>query len=188
MKTVLNVGCGGSPIDHSFFPPNQWREVRLDIDPNVKPHIVASVLEMGNIGQFDAIYSSHNIEHVYSHQVPILLSEFFRVLKPGGKAVITCPDLKAVAAHIGSSGLEVALYESPAGPITALDILYGHRGMVATGNEFYAHKTGFTAYTLGEKLKAAEFVNIEITSCLGDLALWAKALKQKSKPSSKKKR
>jgi predicted SAM-dependent methyltransferase len=31
----------------------------------------------------DAIFSSHNIEHLYPHEVPVALAEFIRVLKPG---------------------------------------------------------------------------------------------------------
>ncbi len=46
----------------------------------------------------DAIFSSHNLEHLYPHEVPVALSEFMRVLRSDGFVVLTCPDLKAVAA------------------------------------------------------------------------------------------
>tara|TARA_B110000008_G_C16612067_1_gene420898 strand:+ start:309 stop:419 length:111 start_codon:yes stop_codon:yes gene_type:complete len=34
-----------------------------------------SLVETGSV---DAIYSAHNIEHVYPHEVPIVLNEFYR--------------------------------------------------------------------------------------------------------------
>jgi hypothetical protein len=36
------------------------------------------------------------------------------------------------------------LYESPAGPIAPIDILYGLRSDLAKGKIYMAHKTGFT--------------------------------------------
>ena len=48
----------------------------------------------------DALYSAHNIEHVYAHEVPVVLTEFLRVLKPTGYLVITCPDLQTVCALV----------------------------------------------------------------------------------------
>jgi ubiquinone/menaquinone biosynthesis C-methylase UbiE len=46
----------------------------------------------------DALYSSHNIEHVYAHEVPKALAEFKRVLRPDGFVIITCPDIQAICA------------------------------------------------------------------------------------------
>lgn len=47
----------------------------------------------------DAIFFSHNIEYLEAHEEPIALAEFRRVLRPGGFVLITCPDLKAIAAR-----------------------------------------------------------------------------------------
>ena len=105
----------------------------------------------------DAVWSSHNVEHLYAHQVPAALGEFHRVLKPGGFALITLPDLQAVCRYIADDKLEDVLYESPAGPIRPIDVVYGHRASIGRGNHFMAHKTGFTARTLGAKLVRAGF-------------------------------
>ena len=75
----------------------------------------------------DAIFSSHNIEHLEAHEVPIALAEFRRVLRPGGFVLITCPDLKAIAARVLSHGLTQPAYISPAGPISPIDRLFGLR-------------------------------------------------------------
>lgn len=84
----------------------------------------------------DALFSSHNIEHLYPHEVPVALAEFKRVLKPGGFVVITCPDLQAVCALVAEDKLTDAAYVSPAGPIAPIDILYGHRPAMANGNTY----------------------------------------------------
>jgi len=53
----------------------------------------------------DAIYSAHNIEHVYAHEVPQVLKEFLRVLKPEGFLVVTCPDLQTVCQLVAEDKL-----------------------------------------------------------------------------------
>ena len=52
------------------------------------------------------------------------MSEFLRVLKPGGFAVITSPDLQAVCALVAEDKLTEPAYTSPAGPIFSFYILY----------------------------------------------------------------
>jgi len=44
-----------------------WKEIRLDIDPANAPDILGTMLDMPAVadGSVDAIYSSHNIEHLY---------------------------------------------------------------------------------------------------------------------------
>ena len=66
---------------------------------------------------FDALYSSHAIEHLYAHEVIPALREFLRVLKPDGFALVTCPDLAAIARQLLDGGAEGIAYQSPAGPI-----------------------------------------------------------------------
>jgi SAM-dependent methyltransferase len=179
-KTVLHVGCGSkvSQTLHPTFQTAEWQEIRLDIDPDYQPDIVANIMDMSVVGSesVDAIWSSHNLEHLFSHEVPVALREFHRVLKPDGFALITLPDLQKVAAHIAQGRLEDVLYVSPAGPISAIDVVYGHRAAVARGKVHMAHKTGFTAQSLGQKLFDAGFAQIEVKQDNG-LALWALAIK-----------
>ena len=108
----------------------------------------------------DAIFSSHNIEHLYPHEVGLALAEFKRVLKPDGFAVITCPDLQAVCKLVAEDKLTEPAYVSPAGPITPLDILYGHRPPMARGNLYMAHRCGFTQKVLIGTLQSAGFKTV----------------------------
>jgi SAM-dependent methyltransferase len=163
---VLHVGCGIHNPEKlpPVFRHQAWREIRLDIDPEVRPDFIASITDMRVIsdGVVDAVYSSHNIEHLYPHEVPVALREMHRVLKPLGFAFIKLPDLQEVARHVAEGRLEDPLYMSPMGPIAPLDILYGHRPSLAGGNIFMAHRTGFTGDTLGAALIKAGFAAVMV--------------------------
>ena len=79
---------------------------------------------------FDAVFSHHNIEHLYAYQVPIAFREMSRVLNDDGFLVISCPDLQSVCAKVAENkkdSLIQTLYVSGMGPITPIDILYGLR-------------------------------------------------------------
>lgn len=161
IKTVLNVGCGQRAISilGSSLPAEGWRELRLDIDPKVDPDIVASMTDMTPVpdGSVDAVWSSHNLEHLDPHEVPVALREFLRVLTPGGTLLLTVPDLQAVARLVAEDRLDETLYESRQGPIRPLDIVYGYGPALAAGNRFMAHRNGFTPNLLGRLLQEAGF-------------------------------
>lgn len=180
MKTLLHVGCG--PQNKSGlkgFSQEEWREIRFDIDPNVAPDIIGTLTNMSGVdsSSIDAIYSAHNIEHLFPHEVPIALEEFRRVLKPDGMVVITCPDLISVCQAVVQDKLLEPLYQSPAGPITPIDILYGHRGYIAEGNHYMAHKCGFTYSALSEFFLNAGFKKIYGGSRPKAFDLWLVAFK-----------
>ena len=182
-KTILHVGPGhrnnGAPLPQAFLTPN-WREIRLDIDPNNEPDIVGSMLDMTDVdsSSVDAVYSAHNIEHVYAHEVPIVLKEFLRVLKSDGFLLITCPDLQTVCALVAEDKLTDAAYTSPAGPITPLDILYGHSEALAHGHFYMAHKCGFTVKTLTQALQTSGFKSIAAMRRPKGFDLWVVATKE----------
>ena len=160
MKTFLHVGCGHLNKSNCVgFENDNWKEIRFDIDKNVNPDIEGTLTDMKSVetGSVDAVYSSHNIEHIFPHEVPIALREFYRVLKEDGMVVITCPDLQSVCETVAQDKLLEPLYESDIGPISPIDILYGHRGFIAQGNEYMAHKGGFTYSVLDKALYAAGF-------------------------------
>lgn len=161
MKTFLHIGCGGKRKDQTThgFNTEAWRELRLDIDQSVSPDILGSMTDMSAVADasVDAIFSSHNIEHLYAHEVPIALAEFLRVLKPEGFLVVTCPDIQSVCTLVAEGKLLEPMYTSPAGPIAPLDILYGHRPSLAAGNRYMAHCCGFTQKVLLGVLHEAGF-------------------------------
>ena len=156
------MGCGPKRKNRTTLGFAEWNELRFDIDESVQPDLVGTMTDMSSVSSesVDAVFSSHNIEHLYPHEVPVALSEFLRVLKSGGFAIITCPDLKSVSELIAQDKLTEPAYTSPAGPIAPLDILYGLRTSMAKGNLYMAHRCGFTQKVLTSTLHAAGFRSV----------------------------
>lgn len=158
---VLHVGCGRATLSSlpAVFQNGNWGEIRLDIDPEVNPDITASVSDMSSVegASAQAVYSCHNIEHLYHHEVPVALKEFHRVLTPGGALVIRTPDLQSACEMVAQDRLYDTAYMSPAGPIAPIDMIYSYRNFLLDNNVFMLHKTGFTATTLRAKLLEAGF-------------------------------
>jgi len=179
MPIFLHVGCG--PLRKAATTPEfagpTWHEVRLDIDPGVRPDILASMTDMSAVpdASMDAVYSSHNIEHLYPTEAPIALREFARVLRPDGYAIVTCPDLQSVAAVVARGELLEPLYDTGVGPISPIDILFGHRASLEKGNFFMAHRTGFTHRTLWQLLTEAGFASVIVRQRTSHFDLWAAA-------------
>jgi ubiquinone/menaquinone biosynthesis C-methylase UbiE len=161
-----------------MFQGDDWHQVRLDIDATVAPDIVSPITSIPLLDNYaTGLFSSHCLEHLYSHEVPVALREFFRVLRPGGIVFLTVPDIQRVAAAIAESGdLDQTIYDSASGPIAGADILWGFRQAVAGGNLFYQHKTGFCKRTLTKLLEEAGF-NISATYNQGQWDIIALATK-----------
>ena len=180
MPRFLHVGCGQHRKARTTagFNTPAWDEVRLDIDPAVEPDIVGTMTDLSAVadGAFDGLFSSHNIEHLYPHEVAGALAEFRRVLAPSGFCVITCPDLQSIAALVAQDRLLEPAYASPAGPIAPLDMIFGHRPAMAAGNLYMAHRCGFTERVLVGTLRAAGFGGVASIRREGPyFDLWAAA-------------
>ena len=158
------MGCGSKRKTQTTrgFNTADWHEIRLDIDPTAQPDVIGTMTDMSAVASesVDAIYSSHNIEHLYPHEIPLAFAEFLRVLKPDGFFVVTCPDLQSVCQMVAEDKLTEPAYTSPAGPISPLDILYGHRPSMERGNLYMAHRCGFTQRVLDEMLRSYGFQTV----------------------------
>lgn len=177
MPTFLHVGSGEKRKNQTTagFDRPEWSEIRLDIDASVAPDIVSDMTDMSAVesASVEALFSSHNIEHLYIHQVPAALAEFRRVLKPEGFAVIGCPDLQAMAALIVEDKLHEPAFQSRAGAITPHDTLYGYGAQIARGRTYMAHRCGFTQSSLAKALKEAGFAGLGVRR--RHFELWAVA-------------
>ncbi|MGJ5206481.1 class I SAM-dependent methyltransferase [Bradyrhizobium sp. HKCCYLR20261] len=164
---MLNAGSGPGSAHRiaRLIAEKHWEEVRLDIDPEVKPDVVGSITELDSsfaAQSFDAVWSSHVLEHLYAHEVYPALRQIHRVLRADGFALVMSPDIEAVAQHIIDHGIASIAYNSPAGPIRPLDMLYGHTRAIEEGHYYMAHRTGFTAERLGNLLMSAGFPTINV--------------------------
>jgi hypothetical protein len=187
---VLNVGGYRSAV---ALPEHfsGWRPVLLDIDPRAAPDLLCDARELLGLppGGYDAVYCSHNLEHYYLHDVPKVLGGFLHVLKDEGFAEIRVPDLAAVARRLATDRLDLddVLYQAPAGPIRVIDVIYGWAPEIAkSGNDFFAHKTGFSLKTLGEALLAAGFADVWNVAPFGPYELRALAFKTSPTPAQRR--
>ncbi|BAQ64696.1 class I SAM-dependent methyltransferase [Geminocystis sp. NIES-3709] len=165
-KLLLHVGCGTYRENAlpQQFRSEEWLEIRLDIDPNVTPDIIGTITDLSALSDnsVDAVFSSHNLEHIYNFEVPIALAEFKRVLKPKGFVMFVVPDMQTAAEWVVRGEMEdTPLYQSPGGNVPALWMFYG-MGTTYPGMPYMAHKTGFTVQNLEKKLQEAGFTNLEL--------------------------
>jgi len=90
---VLDVGCGRNKgFPHFIGLDNGIDRQMFGID--VKPDIWiedAADLKLFNSGAYDAVLSSHLLEHIPLENVPACLKEWWRVLKVGGYLVLYLP-------------------------------------------------------------------------------------------------
>lgn len=97
----LLVGCGNNWSKQVTFEdvPKEWCElVTLDIDESVKPHVVHDLNQVPypfDDNQFDEIHAYETLEHCGKQgDWRFFFSqfyEFWRMLKPNGYFVATCP-------------------------------------------------------------------------------------------------
>ena len=84
----LNVGCGDL-----YFP--EWNNCDLLPKRSVVAHDLNNRLPWGE-GLFDAVYSSHALEHLTPKAARNLIKDMLRVLKYGGVCRIVVPDLEGI--------------------------------------------------------------------------------------------
>lgn len=95
--TVLDLGCGGQKLHEKMVGVDIRRNGQMGVGANYdKPaaaDVEADILDLPMAaGSVDALLAKHLLEHVLD---PIAaLTEWRRVLKPGGKLVVVCPDYR----------------------------------------------------------------------------------------------
>lgn len=181
VKSVLNVGGSSkqTPIPDYFAG---WQHDLLDIDPRGGPDLVCDARELRELtgGIYDAVYCSHNLEHYYRHEGLNVVRGFHHMLNKTGFAEIRVPDIAQVMAVVRERELELddVLYQSPAGPIAAHDVVYGlQREIQESGQDFFAHKTGFTPKSLEKILIDGGFPFVFLSTEKEALAVHALAFK-----------
>lgn len=86
---LLNIGCGST-----FHPA--WTNIDFSPQsPDVQRYDIRKKLPYSD-NCFDACYSSHVLEHLTQEEAKNLVSECWRVLKPGGVVRLVVPDLESI--------------------------------------------------------------------------------------------
>lgn len=170
MKKLLHVGCGGDPAPVELF--RNFSQVRLDINPEMKPDVVADMRAIPfPAGSFDGLYCAHALEHLPEKDADACVVEWRRVVRDGGFAMTILPDLQAACAHIAKGLEKEPFYQAHSGdPIYAQDVIFGHRASCET-NPFMYHRTGFTPTRLYDCFVAAGFASVDVGT--DGFNLWA---------------
>jgi len=136
----LNLGC---ELDKRSKEEG-W--VNVDIRPECEPDLVHDLtkpLPYEN-NTVDEILAKDILEHFSWRQVPDILKDWYRVLKPGAQIYIQTPDLATISSHILSNVLwtweQISYW------------IYGEQNVPEN-----AHKSGFTISTLARLLTEVGF-------------------------------
>jgi len=130
----------------------------LDIEPRPEVDYVAHASDLSQFenNSIDVIYASHVLEHFYhnlGNEVIRTLTEWHRVLKPGGMLLISVPDLKTICwLYLNPNLLPMERHH-------LIKIIYG--GQI---NIYDVHKVGFDFEILGMYLEEVGFEEYEQTS------------------------
>ena len=119
--------------------------------------------------------------------ISVLKQNLFNGLKDGGFTQIKVPDIYEVMKIVIEKRMDIedVLYQSSAGPIMVLDVLYGYSVEIErSGKDFYAHKTGFTHKSLVKAIVTSGFSEVFTTS--SNLEINVIAFKGAPNPVSKK--
>jgi predicted SAM-dependent methyltransferase len=156
-KIVLNIGCGKTALISQSKHFVDWKEIRIDAFENNTADIICSCTDLDKVPNesVDAIWASHVVEHNYFHDLPNVFKSMMRVLKEDGFAIIRVPDLASIAEKMKYNLMAIE-YESSAGPVCVIDMIYGHRGLIEHWGDGMCHKTGFNKETMEYILAALD--------------------------------
>jgi predicted SAM-dependent methyltransferase len=146
----LNLHIGGKE------PHPDWKILDVEPRPEVDYIADASDLSQFESDSVEAIYASHVLEHFHyrlNNELLNTLREWHRVLKPGGKLLISVPDLKILCwLYLHPNLVFVERHH-------LMSILFGGQT-----NMYDVHKVGFDFDILAIYLEEAGFRDYEQVS------------------------
>lgn len=140
-------------------PHPDWKIFDAEERPEVD--FVGNAKDLGQFadGSIEAIYASHVLEHFFhtlDNELVQTLSEWYRVLAPGGHLYISVPDLRTLCwLYINPNLLPIERFQ-------LLGMMYGGQT-----NEWDVHKAGFDADILALYLEEVGFLDYEQVSEFG---------------------
>lgn len=155
-RSGIDIGAG--PIKREV---EGIKLLRVDAREDTNPDYRCDVrnLPFGS-GSFDLVFSSHVLEHFGRHEWKDVLTEWLRLVKPTGKAIIVVPNI-AWAAHRMAVDRII--------DTDVLNVLYGSQSYPL---DF--HKTGFTPEILTEAMNENGFEVASIQTEYYNLVVEAK--------------
>lgn len=156
----LNLGCG----DKLYKKEANWINVDI-VPPKEIPEgiefVEADLVSLPFEDNYaDEIHAYHVIEHFYRVDVPKVLTEWLRVLKPGGKVFLEQPDMLKCAANI-IHGIALGNEQE----VNRLGIL-GLYGDGTPEQPYMGHRWGWYPQSLGKVLESVGFKDIHVAPAL----------------------
>lgn len=139
----LHLGCGGiyiPELTNADYYDGRVRDVALNVED----------LHQYTKDSVDWIETHHVLEHLSRTAAVRALREWYRVLRPGGYLVVTCPDLDAVVHRWTRSSYEERY--GPSKQSTIIEMLYGSQE-----NDGMFHRSGWTQRHLRVTLNTVGF-------------------------------
>lgn len=147
----INLGCGRHVLDG-------WVNVDVEISPKAPrpPDVLASAAAVPlPDGCADEVMAIHLLEHFYLWEVPAVLSEWRRLLRPGGQLTLELPDILKCARNL----LKLTAAGGAAGEIDSA-AMFGLYGDPGTRNPLMCHRYGWHPASLQVQLEAAGFTSL----------------------------
>jgi len=147
----LNLGCGDKILDGY---------VNVDVVESragMKPDVLCDLHKLTPFSDnsVDEVLSVHVIEHFWRWEVADILKEWVRVLKPGGKMVLECPNLFSACMEFLRNPKQ-ASGPGPEGQRT-MWVFYGDPRWQ---DPYMVHRWGYTPESLGELMQEAGLMEV----------------------------
>jgi hypothetical protein len=172
-KIVASLGWSSAYVGrlHGYFNPQNWHEVRIDAETDTQADLLQHPHNLPMIADssVDGVYIGHVLHRYSFHEAKLILQEAVRIMKDGGVLIASVPDLQLASIYAANDEMEAAIYTSPAGGITALDMTFGFQKFVATGDAARQHRSGYSLASFGNFLRDAGLSNLNITRQAYDL-------------------
>lgn len=143
----LNVGCGGRRLGGYIGVDAVAERTAADIVAKAD----AIPLADGSVAEILAI---HLFEHFYRWECDVVIAEWKRLLIQGGRLVLELPDLKKCCENVLNGKFIAGKHPDQLG-------MWGLYGDPREGDQFMAHRWGWTPQTITEFLKSHGFVKVK---------------------------
>jgi len=148
----LNLGCGDKIL------PGYINVDVVSERAGNKPDFVTDIRSLEGIPDSfaDEVLAVHVVEHFWRWEVLDILKEWCRVLKPGGKIILECPNLRSACEEFLKND-DAAALPGPEGQRT-MWVFYGDPRW---RDPLMVHRWGYTPVSLARVMHEAGLVNLQ---------------------------
>jgi SAM-dependent methyltransferase len=147
----LNLGCGDKIL------PDYVNVDIVESRKGQRPDIMTSVddLSMFASNSVDEVLAVHVVEHFWRWETLEILKEWVRILKPGGRMILECPNLKSACERFLQDPVRFSRQDQE-GQRT-MWVFYGDP---AWKDPYMIHRWGFIPESLGRLMEEAGLVDV----------------------------